>query len=81
MVLKIRFPYKMLSELDQAQFQLFRLVKSRQDFEGFVQPGPQVPMSKEIHSKQGYQIRKRPVEFGPKLQKPQDQHGNQCVQI
>ncbi len=78
MVLKIRFPHKMLSELDKAQFQLFRLVKSRQDFKRFVQPSPEVPMGKEIHSKQGYQIRKRPAEFGPKLEKPEDQHGNQC---
>jgi hypothetical protein len=68
----------MLSELDQAQFQLFRLVESRQDFKGFVQPSPEIPMGKEIHPKQGHQIRKRPGEFGPKLEKLEDQHGNQC---
>ncbi len=68
----------MLSELDQAQFQLLRLVESRQDFKGFVQPSPEIPMGKEIHPKQGHQIRKRPGEFGPKLEKLEDQHGNQC---
>ncbi len=35
-------------------------------------------MGKEIHPKQGHQIRKRPGEFGPKLEKFKDQHGNQC---
>ena len=35
-------------------------------------------MSKEIHPEQGHQIRKRPAEFGPKLQKTKNQHGNQC---
>ena len=35
-------------------------------------------MSKETHPKQGHQIRKRPTEFGPKLEKAQDQHRNQC---
>ncbi len=35
-------------------------------------------MGKEIHPKQGHQIRKRPTEFGPKLKELQDQHGNQC---
>src|SRR5512139_831754 len=35
-------------------------------------------MGKEIHPKQGHQIRKRPAEFGPKLEKLEDQHGNQC---
>ena len=68
----------MLSELEQVQFQLFRLIKRRQDFKGFVQPSPEIPMGKEIHPKQGHQIRKRPAEFGSKLEKPQDQHGNQC---
>ena len=35
-------------------------------------------MSKEIHSKQGHQIRQRPVELGPKLEEAKDQHRNQC---
>src|SRR5512137_2100743 len=35
-------------------------------------------MSKETHPKQGHQIRKRPTEFGPKLEKAQDQYRNQC---
>jgi hypothetical protein len=35
-------------------------------------------MGKEIHPKQGHQIRKRPSVFGPKLEKFEDQHGNQC---
>jgi len=35
-------------------------------------------MSKETHPKQGHQIRKRPIEFGPKLEKAEDQHRNQC---
>ncbi len=35
-------------------------------------------MGKEIHPKQGHQIRKRPGEFGPKLEKLEDQNGNQC---
>ena len=35
-------------------------------------------MGKRIHPKQGHQIRKRPSELGPKLEKPEDQHGNQC---
>ena len=35
-------------------------------------------MGKEIHPKQGHQIQKRPGEFGPKLEKFEDQHGNQC---
>ncbi len=78
MFLKTRFLVKMLSELDQVQLQLLRLVESRQDFKGFVQPSPEIPMGKEIHPKQSYQIRKRPAEFGPKLEKPEDQHANQC---
>ena len=77
MLLKIRFPIWMLSELDQVQFQLLRLVKGRQDFKGFVQPSPEIPMGKEIHPKQGYQIGKRPGEFGPKLEKLEDQKA--CV--
>jgi len=35
-------------------------------------------MSEEIHPEQGHQIRKRPAEFGPKLEEFEDQHGNQC---
>ena len=35
-------------------------------------------MGKEIHPKQGHQIRKRPAEFGEELEGLQDQHGNQC---
>jgi hypothetical protein len=35
-------------------------------------------MSKETHPKQGHQIRKRPTEFGAKLEKTQYQDRNQC---
>lgn len=35
-------------------------------------------MGKEIHPKQDHQIRKPQGEFGPKLEKPEDQHGDQC---
>jgi hypothetical protein len=35
-------------------------------------------MGKEIHPEQSNQIRKRPVEFGSKLEKAKDQHSNPC---
>jgi len=35
-------------------------------------------MGKQIHTENGHQVGKRPVEFGPQLQKPKDQHRNQC---
>jgi len=68
----------MLSELSQLQFQLFRLIESWQDLKRFVQPSPEIPMGKQVHPKQSHQIRKRPGEFGSKLEKPKDQHRNQC---
>ena len=78
MHLKIRFLIKMLSELNQVQLQLFRLIGFGWNVKRFVQPSPEIPMGKEIHPKQSHQIRKRPTEFGSKLKELQNQHGNQC---
>ena len=47
--------------------------------EGIVhEASPKISMGKEIHLEQSNQIRKRPVEFRSKLEKPKDQHSNQC---
>ena len=33
-------------------------------------------MGKEIHTDNGHQVGKRPIEFGPELEKAKDQHRN-----
>ena len=76
-VLRNQIP-KMLSQLSKIQSQLLRLVRNRQDIKGFVQPLPKVSMRKEVHSKQNNQIRQRLIKFRLELEKPQDQHRNQC---
>ena len=35
-------------------------------------------MGKQIHTENSHQIRKSPVEFGPQVQKAEDQHRNPC---
>src|SRR5512147_2112853 len=68
----------MLSELTEAELQLFGFIRNRWCFVRFIEPGPEISMSKEVHSQQGHEIRKRPVKLGTKLKEPQNQHGNQC---
>ncbi len=35
-------------------------------------------MGKQIHSQQGNQIQKGPIDLRPKLEEVEDQHGKQC---
>lgn len=46
--------------------------------EGFVEPGHQVAMGKEIHAQQRHQIGQAPAETGGQLQVAQQQHRDQC---
>jgi hypothetical protein len=68
----------MLSELTEAELQLFGFIRNRGCFIRFIEPGPEISMSKEVHSQQGHEIRKGPVKLGTKLKEPKNQHGNQC---
>ena len=68
----------MLSELMETECELFGFIGNWWYFKRFIEPGPKISMSKEIHSQQGHEIRKRPVKLGPKLKESQDQHRNQC---
>jgi len=43
-----------------------------------INPSPKIPMGKQNHSQQGYQVRKKPIKLGSKLKEPQDQHRNRC---
>src|SRR4030066_198105 len=68
----------MLSELAETEFELFGFIRNRWYFKRFIEPGPKISMSKQIHSQQGHEIRKGPVKLGSKLKEPQDQHRDQC---
>src|SRR4030067_1138678 len=68
----------MLSELTETELELFGFIRNRWCFVRFIEPGPKIAMSKEIHSQQGPEIRKGPVKSGAKLKEPQDQHCDQC---
>jgi hypothetical protein len=76
--LKSRFPIKMLSKLAKAKLKLFGLIRNRWYFKRFIEPGPEIPMGKQVHSQQSNQVRKGPVEFGSKLEEAKDQHRDQC---
>src|SRR5512139_842131 len=68
----------MLSELSQVKTQLLRLIRNWGNLKRMIEPSPKIPMGKQIHSQQGHQIRKGPIELGSELKEPQDQHRNQC---
>src|SRR3989304_6608910 len=68
----------MLSKLNETELQLFGFIRNRWCFVRFIEPGPKIPMSKKVHSQQGHEIRKGPIQLGAKLKEPQDQHRNQC---
>src|SRR4030042_1148572 len=68
----------MLSKLPKTELKLLRLIRNWWYFKRLIEPGPKIPMSKEVHSQQGHEIRKGPVELGTKLKEPQDQHRDQC---
>ena len=68
----------MLSELTETEFELFGFIRNRWYFKRFIEPGPKISMSKEVHSQQGHEIRKGPVKLGAKLEETENQHRNQC---
>src|SRR3972149_10874170 len=68
----------MLSRLTETEFELFGFIRNRWYFKRFIEPGPKISMSKEVHSQQSHEIRKGPIELGSKLKEPQDQHCYQC---
>src|SRR4030042_2175006 len=68
----------MLSELGQVKTQLLRLIGNWGNLKRMIEPSPKIPMGKQIHSQQGYQVRKGPIKFGSELKEPQDQHSDQC---
>src|SRR4030042_6405776 len=68
----------MLSRVTKTECELFGFIRNRWYFKGFIEPGPKISMSKEVHSQQGYEIRKGPIKLGTKLEGPQDQHRDQC---
>jgi len=68
----------MLSELTETEFELFGFIRNRWYFKRFIEPGPKISMSKEVHSQQGHEIRKGPVKLGSKLEETENQHCNQC---
>src|SRR5215510_8552246 len=55
-----------------------RLLSQQRRCEGFIQPGPEISIDKEIHSQQRGQIRQRPSKLRFHLEVLQNQHGNQC---
>ncbi len=68
----------MLSELGKVQKQLLRFIWNRINLKRMIEPGPKIPMGKEIHAQQGHQIRKGPMKLRSELKESQDQHRNQC---
>ena len=67
----------MLSELRKAERLLSRLGRDRWGGERLVEPGPEVPVDKQIHAQQRHEIRQRPAEAGLQLQIREEQQGNQ----
>jgi len=68
----------MLSELGKVQKQLLRLIRNWGNLKRMIEPSPKVPMGEQVHSQQGYQVRKGPIKLGSELKEPQDQHRDQC---
>ena len=58
--------------------QLLRLIRNWVNLERMIEPSPKISMGKQIHSQQGHQVRKGPIELGSELKEPQNQHRNQC---
>jgi hypothetical protein len=56
------FPFSFAIQLDELQGEFSLFIGRWYNLKGFIQPCPQIPMSKEIHTEQGDQIGKRPVE-------------------
>jgi hypothetical protein len=68
----------MLSELTETEFKLFGFIRNRWYFKRFIEPGPKISMSKEVHSQKGHQIGKGPVKLGSKLEETENRHCDQC---
>jgi hypothetical protein len=66
----------MLSKLPETE-SAAQAHRERVVYQRFVEPFKH-PMSKQIHSQQGHQVRKGPMELGSELKEPKDQHRNQC---
>ena len=68
----------MLSKLTKTELELLGFIRDRWYFKRVIEPGPKIPMSKQVHSQQGCKIRKGPVEFRAELKEAENQHRNQC---
>lgn len=68
----------MLSKLGQVKTQLLRLIGNWINLKWMIEPSPKIPMREQVHSQQGYQVRKRLIILGSELKEPQDHHRDQC---
>ena len=65
-------------QLTETKLKLFGFIGNRWYFKRFIEPGPKISMSKEVHSQQGHEIRKGPIKLGSKLEETENQHCDQC---
>lgn len=68
----------MLSELGKVQKQLLRFIRNWSNLKRVIESSPKIPMSKQVHSQQSYQVRKGLIKLRSELKEAQDQHCDQC---